>query len=155
MNVSFRHWHGLVDYYWNLQFLINVTINKTKVLLPQSYIGDLSWFWLSFLALWFYCSQNFKLFGFPFQSFDFERTWWRLFQKRVVRTKLDIYGFIWRIWLYCLCSLVLFAPMSLTFCISNPLTLVVPDDEGYSRKASCALKFGIIVFTTLANSIQN
>ena len=29
-----------------------------------------------------------------FQSLDFERTWWRLFQKRVVRAKLDIYGFI-------------------------------------------------------------
>ena len=24
----------------------------------------------------------------------FERTWWRLFQKRIVRTKFDIYGFI-------------------------------------------------------------
>jgi hypothetical protein len=29
-----------------------------------------------------------------FQSFDFERTWWRLFQKRVVRTKFNIYVFI-------------------------------------------------------------
>ena len=29
-----------------------------------------------------------------FQSLDFERTWWRLLQKRVVRTKLDIYVFI-------------------------------------------------------------
>ena len=28
-----------------------------------------------------------------FQSFDFERTWWRLIQKRVVRTKFDIYFF--------------------------------------------------------------
>jgi hypothetical protein len=26
-----------------------------------------------------------------FQYLDFERTWWWLFQKRVVRTKLDIY----------------------------------------------------------------
>jgi hypothetical protein len=26
-----------------------------------------------------------------FQSFDFDRTWWKLFQKRVVRTKFDIY----------------------------------------------------------------
>jgi hypothetical protein len=31
---------------------------------------------------------------FTFHSFDFERTWWRLFQKRVVRTKFYIYGFI-------------------------------------------------------------
>ena len=29
-----------------------------------------------------------------FQSFGFERTWWKLFQKRVVRTKFDIYVFI-------------------------------------------------------------
>ena len=29
-----------------------------------------------------------------FQSFDLEITWWRLFQKRVMRTKLDIYVFI-------------------------------------------------------------
>jgi len=26
-----------------------------------------------------------------FQSFDFERTWWMLFQKRVVHTKFDMY----------------------------------------------------------------
>ena len=45
----------------------------------------------------FYCSQNFNLFGFPIFRFwaylmkvipetcrDFERTWWRLFQKRVM-----------------------------------------------------------------------
>ena len=29
-----------------------------------------------------------------FRYFDFERTWWRLFQKRVVRIKLYIYIFI-------------------------------------------------------------
>jgi hypothetical protein len=29
-----------------------------------------------------------------FQSLDFERTWWRLFQKRIVCTKFDIYVFI-------------------------------------------------------------
>jgi len=29
-----------------------------------------------------------------FQSFDLKRTWWRLFQKRVVCTKFDIYVFI-------------------------------------------------------------
>ena len=29
-----------------------------------------------------------------FKSFDFERTWWRLFQKRIVYTKFDIYVFI-------------------------------------------------------------
>ena len=29
-----------------------------------------------------------------FQSFVFELTWWRLFWKRIVRTKFDIYVFI-------------------------------------------------------------
>jgi len=53
---------------WNLQFLNNVIINRTKVLLPQN-IGDLSKYWLSCLALWFYCSQKFKLFGFPIFRF--------------------------------------------------------------------------------------
>jgi hypothetical protein len=28
------------------------------------------------------------------QSFDFERTWWMLFQKRALRTKYDTYVFI-------------------------------------------------------------
>jgi hypothetical protein len=44
-------------------------------------------------ALWFYCSQNFLNY-LVFQPFDFERTWWRLYQARLVRTKLDIYFFI-------------------------------------------------------------
>jgi hypothetical protein len=35
-----------------------------------------------------------KRFFLAFQSFDFERTWCRLFQKRVLRTKFDIYIFI-------------------------------------------------------------
>ena len=40
---------------------------------------------------WFYCSQTLSLIS---NLFDFECTWWRLFQKRVVRTKFDIYVFI-------------------------------------------------------------
>jgi hypothetical protein len=46
---------------------------------------------------------NFNVFNF----FDYERSWWRLFQKRVVRVKVDIYVFmdskllaIWEIKLY-------------------------------------------------------
>ena len=39
-----------------------------------------------------FCSGVMPLFA--FQSFDFEHTRWRLFQKRVVCTKLDIYIFI-------------------------------------------------------------
>jgi hypothetical protein len=32
--------------------------------------------------------------GEGYSRIDFKRTWWRLFQKRVVRTKFDIFGFI-------------------------------------------------------------
>jgi hypothetical protein len=42
-------------------------------------------------VLWFHCSQNFNYLF--FQSLDFERTWWKLFHKRVVRT-------IWYVCLY-------------------------------------------------------
>ena len=62
-------------YYWNLHFLNNVIINKTKVLLPQAYV-TLADYYLTF------------------QSFDFVRTRWGLLQKRVVCTKFDIYVFI-------------------------------------------------------------
>ena len=34
-------------------------------------------------------SKIFKLFDFPI--FDYKRTWWRWFQKRIVHTKCDIY----------------------------------------------------------------
>ena len=48
---------------------------------------------LSCLGPLVYSSQPFLNY-FAFQYFDIERTWWRLFQKRVVRSKLDIYVFI-------------------------------------------------------------
>ena len=41
----------------------------------------------------FTCPKN-PLNVLTFQSFDFEGTWWRLFQKRVVWNKLEIYVFI-------------------------------------------------------------
>jgi hypothetical protein len=76
--------------YWNLEFLNNVNTNKNLGSPPSGiHVGDLSWFWLSCLGPLVLLLPKFKLFGFPF-----ERTWWRLFQKRVVRTKLDIYVFI-------------------------------------------------------------
>ena len=56
-------------------------------------IGDLSRFWLSSLRA-FDCIAPKALNDLAFQSFDFERTWWRLLWKRVVRTKFDIYVFI-------------------------------------------------------------
>ena len=71
--------------YLKLQFLNNVIIFKNKVLLPHAfpYFGD------HVYALWFTCSQNLKLFGFPI--FRLWAPFRRIFQKRVARTKLDIY----------------------------------------------------------------
>jgi len=55
-------------------------------------ICDLSRFWFSCLG-GFIAPKSVNYFA--FQSFDFERTWWRFFQKRVVRTKFGIYVFIY------------------------------------------------------------
>jgi hypothetical protein len=54
--------------------------------LPQSTkgIGDLYWFWLSWLGPLVYCFQT-LLNYLAFQYFDIEHTWWKLLQKRVVR----------------------------------------------------------------------
>ena len=73
-----------------LQFLINLGINKkNNVLLPQTLINCA----YPVYALW--CSYSHKLLNYlAFKSFDHERTWWRLIQKRVVCTKIDIYVFI-------------------------------------------------------------
>jgi hypothetical protein len=61
---------------------------------PSSCTGDVSRFWLSCLCPYLlHCSQI-SLNYFTFKSFDFEPTWWWLFQKRAVRTKFDIYVFI-------------------------------------------------------------
>ena len=43
------------------------------------------------LLMTFSCIAPKALNSLTFQSFDFERTWWRLFQKRVVCTKFEIY----------------------------------------------------------------
>ena len=56
-------------------------------------IGNLSRVWLSRLGrLVFFLPKTFNLVRFPIV--DFERTWWRLLQKRVVGTEFDIYIFI-------------------------------------------------------------
>jgi hypothetical protein len=80
VSASALTWYIRYIYYWKLQFLNNVIINKTKVLLPQAHV-TLADYYLAF------------------QSFDFVRTWWRLFQKRVVGTKFDIYVLIIQIYL--------------------------------------------------------
>ena len=89
-------WFIRYIYFWKLQFLNNVIIIKSKVLLLRHR-------WLSCIAPkhFLYCSQTlpvllptlpvllpntFKLFD--FQSFAFEPTWWTLFQNRVMCNKL-------------------------------------------------------------------
>ena len=59
-----------------------------------------SLYWNTYLYLKWYrwkivhmaLNNNYPL---TLQPFDFERTWWRLFQKRVVCIKFDIYGFFY------------------------------------------------------------
>ena len=113
-----------------------------------------------------------------FQPFDFESTWWSLFQKHVVRTKFDIYVFfIFDKYTSCLsnslalvvpedgllwysgnasCALNLISTFFIfdkyTFCLSNSLALLVPDERlvGYSRNASCVLNL-ISTFSFLTN----
>jgi hypothetical protein len=43
-------------------------------------------------ALWFITPKTLNFLA--FQSFDFECTWWRLFEEGVMHTKFDIYSFI-------------------------------------------------------------
>ena len=79
-------------YYWNLQFLNNVIINKTNVIFPQAYMTLDVFLAILFRPFGFNAPRNFN--HLSFQSFDFERIWLRLFQKRVVCTNYDVYVFI-------------------------------------------------------------
>ena len=79
-------WFIRFFYYWNFQFLKILIIIKTEVLLPLAWV-TLANFGYSVYALWFSSSQR-PLNYLAFQSFNFERTWWRLLQKRVECTKL-------------------------------------------------------------------
>jgi hypothetical protein len=53
-----------------------------------SCIGDLSRIWLSYLGPFGLLMLTKTLNYLAFQSFDYECTWWRLFQKSIVHTKL-------------------------------------------------------------------
>jgi hypothetical protein len=70
-------WFIRYIYYWNLQFLNNALGHSGPW--PISAI--------LFRPLGFIASKTLNYLA--FQSFNFEHTWWRLFQKRVVHTKLD------------------------------------------------------------------
>jgi hypothetical protein len=57
-------------------YILHACVTIAILLMPFSFIAPKTSYYLAF------------------QSFVIERTWWRLFQKRVVRTKFDIYVFI-------------------------------------------------------------
>ena len=65
-------------------------INSNSKLISNYVISRCCLFLLG--PLFFLRQNTFNLCDFTI--FDFQRTWWRLFQKRVMRTKLDIYSFI-------------------------------------------------------------
>jgi hypothetical protein len=82
---------GNDELYFTITFLIVNWISPTS----STDLSSISFTWHMAVLLWFLWimfSQNFKLFG--FSILDFECTWWRLFQKRVVHTKFDIYVLI-------------------------------------------------------------
>ena len=114
-------------------------------------------------CLGFYCSQNFKLFGFPIfgilayllmiipetrraqyiwyllrQWHGFLLYWNLQFQNNVNINKTNVINDLCRLWLSLLGSLVLMLLKLYIIWYSNLLILSVPDD-GYPRNASCAL----------------
>ena len=81
------YFSGIFKLFLNFIYLttgFHLIISKTKVLLPQPILD------IMFMPFGFIAPQILNYLA--FQSFDFVRTWWWLFQKRVVRTKFDIYG---------------------------------------------------------------
>jgi len=58
----------IIYIYYSKLFLNKVIINRTKVLLPQALV-TLADFGYHVYALWFYCCENFKLFGFSIFRF--------------------------------------------------------------------------------------
>jgi hypothetical protein len=115
LNCIYDRVHQLVCGWYHAHFDYPVIIESMFLLL--SGIADLRRFWLSCLGpLFFFAPKTLNYMYLVLQSFDYEctwwmlfqkrirtwwtlfqkriRTWWRLFQKRVVRTKVDIYVFI-------------------------------------------------------------
>ena len=77
----FRPCYDLLDtclyiYYW-IYFLLK---SKTKFLLPHAYV-TVADFGYHIRVLSFFCSQT-LLNNLVLQCFDFQRIWWRLFQRR-------------------------------------------------------------------------
>jgi hypothetical protein len=82
-------WFNHLKLYWCLVFKRYINLYKTLLNL-FSFKTNL----LSCLNLWFFLLPKTLRTYLAFQSFELERTGWILFQKHVMRTKLDIYNFI-------------------------------------------------------------
>ena len=74
----------------SLLFVIGLDKTLSENNITRTYMQSEIVFHQEILYLWFYCSQNFKLLGFLILRLPDER----LFQKRAVQTKLDIYVLI-------------------------------------------------------------
>ena len=80
-----------INKHLNINYLPKEVVLIVVAFFPN--ISDLSRFLRSCLGSLVHCTQT-LLSYLAFQYFDIARTWWSLFQKRVVRTKFDIYVFI-------------------------------------------------------------
>jgi hypothetical protein len=81
-------WSRQIEYYsqallWHRYPVAVIQVMAFRLIHPPSIIGDLNRFWLSYLSPLIFCSQNLA-----FQYFDFEHTWWWLFQKHVTQSNM-------------------------------------------------------------------
>ena len=107
---KFGIWQSNFFYiFWKIglinSILITIMISQNFVLLVE--IQSMFWIWLRYRCSMSFSELSIQPYRFykvqvaknqhrlnKYIHFDFERTWWSLFQKRVVRTKLYIYVFI-------------------------------------------------------------
>ena len=80
-------WFTRYIYFWTLLFINMQLSMKRRFSFIIHRLTDFGF--RVFSPFGFLAHRDLKLLAFPI--FDFDRTWWRLFQKRVVRIKLDIY----------------------------------------------------------------
>ena len=88
------NWNCLTFRWIPPPFFSKVRVVQSLVLCVVFCICDRSWFWLSYLGpLGFFLLSKLYIIWLSNLSI-LSVTWWKLFQKRVVRTKFDIFVFI-------------------------------------------------------------
>ena len=80
-----KQWWWTMPLIWTTQrfSLSRASTWISNIMFRVPYVSH--WFWGERWFCWYWLNT------WPSWLNDFERTWWRLFQKRVVRTKFDIY----------------------------------------------------------------